>query len=499
MLAINGFRLPVRTAKAIFGNKYDNLLQSLKVTHTPKIGAPTIVKLYEYSKDNGIVNLVLPRSYVHVLSRACTITHDFPGPHMINNLVMSSALFNNQLLVVEHISNELTTRGTSILNMKAGLGKTFVAGGIINKLRVKTLYIVPKRPLMVQCIKDLRGMFYTENTSGNTGGNTIINKFVSMEHNANDDVTVMVINSALNQPPAFFARYSFCVMDEIHTYCSSKRREIFRRASLQYVLGMSATTQHRKDGFDVIYTKEFGQPIMACDLPGWEINEVSFRTDVDVIYYNGPPEYTNVLCHESTGKIFTPYMHKQTAGDPYRNAFVVKEINELYMQGHSIYVFAEERSMLVELAKLIANMPGLKSDDNSVNIASVTNDPVTKDSVTKDQVIPYGQFVGGLTDDEITIMAKRPILLTTYGYGSTGVSIIKQTAIVFYTSRRSGMEQILARILRRGSDPNIVRRVKDIVDNKTPMRYQLTDRLIAYEFYEMNVQYHKVKYTDIVM
>jgi hypothetical protein len=159
-------------------------------------------------------------------------------------------------------------------------------------------------------------------------------------------------------------------------------------------------------------------------------------------------------------------MHKQSASDPYRVRLAVGLIKELFDAGHNIYVFAEERDMLGDLERALG-------------------------------VTSIGQFIGGMKDAEVKEVATRQILLTTYGFASTGVSIDKQTAIVFYTPRRSNMKQILARILRRGGDTTIVRQVIDIVDERTPLRHQLGSRMCAYDYYGMKTSRRKVHYEKI--
>ena len=89
------------------------------------------------------------------------------------------------------------------------------------------------------------------------------------------------------------------------------------------------------------------------------------------------------------------------------------------------------------------------------------------------------------------------MLLTTYGYAGTGISIDKMTAIVFLTPRRAQMKQIIPRILRRGGDLSITRRIIDIIDKRTPMQYQYGDRSIAYDFYGMQVVASKVQWMDL--
>ncbi len=109
-----------------------------------------------------------------------------------------------------------------------------------------------------------------------------------------------------------------------------------------------------------------------------------------------------------------------------------------------------------------------------------------------------GEFVGGIKDAQVTALKTNArILLTTFGYSSTGISIDKMTAIVFATPRRANMQQILARILRRGGDLTITRRVIDIIDNRTPMRGQYADRALAYDFYWMDVEMQKKNWQEL--
>jgi superfamily II DNA or RNA helicase len=353
--------------------------------------------------------------------------------------------------------------------MKAGLGKTFVAAGVIAGLSKRTLYIVPKKPLAVQARDDLIGCF---------GGNTMIGLYSKKQNHSNNVITIIVINSALKQPKEFFDSYALCIMDEIHMYCSEKRRIIFKKTCLPYVLGMSATTNNRKDLLDPCFQKEVacGGIVHADQLPGWEHTDVVFNTQVDICQYYGPDEYTKTLKHESTDVIFTPYMHKQFIQDPYRMRFAVDEIGKLYNEGHNIYVFAEERDMLDTLRQHMVTL---------IDAIAIEEDT--------------GKFIGGINNTAIKDVSTKRIILTTYGYSSTGVSIDKQTAIVFLTSRRANMLQILARILRRGGDQTIQRRIIDIVDIRTPLRWQLTDRQIAYDYYNMDCRTRSINYNKITL
>jgi hypothetical protein len=317
----------------------------------------------------------------------------------------------------------------------------------------------------------------------------------------NQHITVIVINSALMQSETFFSGYDLVVMDEVHTYNSKCRKEIFKKATCNTVLAMSATTDNRKDGFDVIMKKELAVDgvIYAENIPGFDYGEdAAFDTHVNVIKYNGPPEYTKALRHESTGNIFTSYMNKQYIADPHRMKLVIRELRKLYdwrgpnNQEHRIFVFCEERNPLKTVFDAL-----VASFGDAVAAPELTENANNEEKINLLHM-QTGEFIGGIKDDEIRrIVGNAKIILTTYGYSGTGISIRDATAILFLTPRRANMQQILARVMRRGSDLTIPRMFIDILDNKTSARYQYGDRALAYDFYKMDVSVTKVSYTDL--
>lgn len=479
----------VRTAflRSRFGDKYNQLLKKLVLTHYPKVGPPKSVKLYKAQDHDGTEYMHLPRTLSKSLEKILGVaTIALPPIVQIKECPMQVELFENQRIVVEKLmeifSPARIAQGTGccILNLRAGMGKTFVAAEIISRLRFRTLYIVPKVPLAVQAVKDLRTCLYDEN-----GGPLIIGGYhkkpkvrdLSTDP-AKQDVTVICIDSAISRDTEFFSKYSLVVLDEIHTYCSDVRKKIFKLAGTWAMLGMSATTEDRADKFDKIAHKElaYDDIIRAESLPGFNYEGVNFKSLVTVVRYNGPPEYTQNLVSESTGKMFTPYMNKQFLRDPHRTTIAISMLRELYNwrgpegQQHCIYVFCEEVEPLDIIYRGFIDSFG-------------------EEAVVAPEI---GKFTGGIKEAQITNMKDNArIFLTTYGYSGTGVSIDKMTAIMFLTPRRANMKQILARILRRGGDQSITRRVIDIVDNKTGIKYQLGSRMIAYEYYGMEVEVKK--------
>lgn len=497
-LSVTGFVVPNATLKSKFKMKYNDLFKKLTMTHYQKIGPPKQVRMYKHIMCGDVSCVQLPRTLIQTFIKNKILDRVELLYPTVRNIdpVLQIDLYDNQKLIIDHLIKNVFNpirisqgTATAILNLRAGMGKTFVAAGLINSLRQRTLYIAPTKFLADQAARDLKSCFYPED--GSVPSITIgkygkVKKNDLSTVNSNQNVTIIVINSALLRPKEFFANYGMVILDEVHSYCSDKRREIFKLASAQIVLGMSATTEDRGDGFDIVAHKElaFDGIIRAEDIPNFNYENVEFNCEVTAIQYNGPAEYTQPLSHESTGMLFTPYMNAQFLKDPYRMKLAIRELRKLYDwrgpngEKYYTYIFCEERKPL----KIVYEE--LKKSFGDVIDAPELND--------------VGEFIGGINTDRVNeLRTNARILLTTYGYSGTGVSIDKMNSIIFLTPRKSNMKQILARILRRSGDRTITRKIIDIIDNKTPIRRQYIQRKIAYDFYGMKVNESKVKYDEI--
>lgn len=506
-LTHKGFFVPVAALKERLGFPgYAALLRKLTITTMQKIGPPKITKMYlefnlpvpaKVGSGASITCVYLPRGYIKLLSTATlTAVVNMFKPIVLCDVALKMKLYENQRILCDHLMKAVFTPeririglATCILNLRAGLGKTFVAAGIIAALKMRTLYVVPTRPLALQAVKDLEVCM--------DGVIEVYGKTSSKKHKddpkyniARHNVTVIVINSAIMQTEEFFSKYSLVVLDEVHMYCTEHRRSIFRM-STHCVLGMSATTEDRNDGCDIVAHRELAIDgiIRAEEVDGFTYEDVDFDGTARIITYNGPPEYTQNLTHESTDNMFVHYMYNQFIEDPYRMKVVTDELVRLYDwrgpadQQHYIYVFAEEVEILrkakTAFNKVLCDRQDILGDIDAPELG-------------------LELFTGGMKDEKINeIVLKGRVLFATFGFAGTGTSIPKMSAILYLTPRKSNMKQCVARILRRGSDITIPRIVSDIVDNKTGLRYQVGKRRLAYDFYGFETEYKKINYTDV--
>ena len=106
--------------------------------------------------------------------------------------------------------------------------------------------------------------------------------------------------------------------------------------------------------------------------------------------------------------------------------------------------------------------------------------------------------MGGYNVDTLKQNAQKSnVILTTYQYMGTGLSIPKMNAIILATPRKSKCRQYINRIFRLGSDNTIERRIVDIVDWSTSIKSQWYARKKYYKEKNYDIEEIKVKYKDI--
>jgi len=160
-------------------------------------------------------------------------------------------------------------------------------------------------------------------------------------------------------------------------------------------------------------------------------------------------------------------MIEQLVEDDCRNQLIISRINDLADKGLNVFVFSDRRAHVEHLA----------------------------DMLCKDMVIVYGG-----SNEDVIQLAKHDaqIVLTTYGYSSTGVSIDRMTGLVLATPMRSKAVQIAGRIFRQNPEyQDCKRHIVDIVDNCTVLKSQLSGRLLAYRDRQASIRETVVSYEEI--
>ncbi len=390
------------------------------------------------------------------------------GVATINPTCLRELYPSQQLIVSWLMANVYTPErvlagtASTCMNIRAGTGKTRIAGALAAAIGERALYVVPQVELARQTVADLRVMF----------GDNAVGLYPSPW-----DITVVVINTAVKMSNDEIAQYGLIIYDEVHKYVSASRAEFLYRSYVKHRFAMSATTDDRRDGLDSVNTWHFtvdGRVVDALTVPGFSYDDTEFIMSADIVKYSGPPDFTKRIEGEN-GMLSASKMWGQLMTDPYRMSLLMTEFMTLWDAGHSIYVFAEEREHVILLHKHIHAAVG--------------------DAVCAPELFV---FMGGCKNSAEVVENAR-VIVTTYGYAGTGVSIARMTAILHATSRRAQIVQIIGRIRRRDGDMTAPRKVVYINDVKSGLGGQVVDQIAAYKFYDFPYETRSVSWKDITL
>ncbi len=489
----------------IGNNNFLAVLEKLVMRNEMKIGPPQVAHgYYETRGRDGVTYLHLPRNMIKSVSAlmgGCRIVFGGAGNAEIVTCELTGKLFDNQIVLCNWVMENVFTEaraaaGTAslLLELEAGLGKTFVFAGIMARLRRRALYIVPNKFLQKQAVEDLSG------TLGCRIG-AVVGSSDKAKSAENFDVSVIVINTAMLMSEKYFSQFGFICLDEAHMYVGPKRRKIYWNAMARYVMMMSATINENRFGFDPLYHRQVNEIVHSEEIPGFDAGSERFKANIDVIHYCGHPDFTKEILSPSTGKLFTPSMIKQFAADPRRNELIIRETLRLWKDPtNNIFIFVENRDhadlLSAEIEKRLRGV-GTGAGDKDVHVVIADDGIYEKIVALKSSEKAFPALKGGIKDAEREIALAARIIPVSYSYGGTGISIKKMNCAIFATSRRSNMRQITRRICRKGGDVTKVRQIIDIVDEKTAMRFQLASRLIAYRSFKWKISHRKITWEEI--
>jgi hypothetical protein len=544
ILSQNGIVVSKKDIEDVFKNDMQKFLNKLTIKTKVKVGPMKIARLYKYEWVEGAVIrngkeiqlkhqvLHIPRGYLgNMLSAGIIKNIDIllPPGKPLNGNEFAAELENNQNVIVQNLMQNVfnedkikSGQAMCTLNLGAGRGKTFIAANLVSRIARAALYFIPNSSILIQtleamkiCFPKANVQFYSDIKDLATKSANKIVKAATKEtpprtislfdesHRqlmrliADVDVCIIIINSAmLISDEDFFAHFGLMIFDEVHEYCGKKRSEVFWKCQAPCMLGMSATTDEHMYNWDKIYYMHVGEVIHANKMLGYDPTEVKFIGSVKIIKYHGPPGFTENKISEATGYLFTPEMHLQAMNDTCRNMLVICEILLLYLDNtceRNIFVFFERREHVqlivtmmnnadvMRLACEILSLPPYSITGNINLPAGLAYAPELSDEAT------ISMMRGGSKQEDINKAMQSRIIVTTYGYSKTGVSIVKMNSLIIGTSRKSKFKQTLARAMRLRSDYSIERKFIDIVDWDTAIKSQHYERRKAYVFYELTM------------
>lgn len=404
-------------------------------------------------------------------------------------------IFNNIMLGKFSEKNMLDGKSGLILNLMAGHGKTFLAMALINKIKCRTLIVVHNSSILDQWVKLLSEYFPTSTIGQYYGKKKTYGDIVVGVINSLVQPEIKLLNFSTN-PREFYDTFDMVVFDEAHEYCSPSRNQIYKIAQCPYMLGLSATPQDRPDSLDKINHWGIGPVLVADQIVGYTTKDITFKGHVIKVNYSGPEEYTEHLINEKLDLTSVPLMIGQLCEDPFRLDMIIELILEQHKSGMNTLVFADRRSYL-EVIRLELDKKSLESNILTNNL-ELDAFEASVNEIKQVNEIKTIRLVGGSTQKDFELAKEtKNIILSTYQYLSTGVSIPKMNCVVLVTPRKSKSRQIISRIFRLGSNYDIVRKIVDIVDVKTSLKNQWQTRKLYYNEQNYTEEVRKISYKDI--
>lgn len=368
---------------------------------------------------------------------------------------------NDQLAPYQHcVVNKIIKSlgpdyGEALLQMDTGMGKTRVACYLINNYCMKSAVVVPTKHIANQWVEEFKKLAPSLNT------NLYTNK---QGEEPMGDVVIIIINTACKKSGMFFSQFGLTIFDEAHELTSTTRKNVLWAASgCRYLLGLTATPQNTGFGLLPYLESHLGKVIYAKELDGFEASVKKFKVSVKVDNYEANnTEYTEPLLNK-VGVINTMGTIGNMIRDPNRNKRIVTHIEDLYKRGHNILVFAEHREHVDDIKK------ELLQDSRVVS----PSDLLIEDTSTT-------ILKGGATPETIKQAYSSRVIITTYSYSRRGIDYSHLDALVLATPRKTGLEQIVGRILRYSGNEQKERIIIDIVDIQTVFRSQFKERKKIY-------------------
>jgi superfamily II DNA or RNA helicase len=165
-------------------------------------------------------------------------------------------LRDEQSIVKKEAIEILNKKGSVILSMYCGFGKTITSINIACSIGMKTLVIVNKLVLMKQWEESIH-LFCP---------NAVVQK-VTPKSKVDESADFLVVN-AINVPklgPEFFESVGVVIVDEAHLIMAETVSKCMQTVSPRYLIGLTATP-YRPDGLDLLLEFYFGKDKIIREL-----------------------------------------------------------------------------------------------------------------------------------------------------------------------------------------------------------------------------------------
>ena len=336
------------------------------------------------------------------------------------NVKFKGELRPKQKPVVERYMNHIKTKGSGLLALHTGFGKTCLALNIISRIKLKTIIIVHKEFLLRQWIERIE-QFLPDAKVGKIQAKTI-------DTEGKDIVICMLQSLSMKDyPKEMFKEYGFMIVDEVHHLGAEVFSRAFFKIVTKYALGLSATIK-RKDGLTKVIKWFLGDVVCKLERKG-EDNVL-----VKVINYETPDEDFNKVELNFRGQVNYTGMIKKICEFNRRSEFILKVLTDLLKENkdQQIMILGHQKKLLKYL----------------------------HDAIRHRTLATVGYYIGGMKEKDLKISEGKKVIIATYAMAEEGLDIKTLTTLIMATPKVD-VTQSVGRILRQKHKQAVV---VDIVD-----------------------------------
>lgn len=399
-----------------------------QLTVTPDVntdyGGTTSYKVYQITQNY----ILIPRNYLpctNTLSDGQTIHVPFVG-------TLKDSTHQNE--AVENVLSGLRDRGSGILSLPTGYGKTTVALYLLSVIQQKTLIVVHKEFLMTQWAERIQ-QFLPNARVGKIQANVVDTE--------DKDIVLGMLQSLSKKQyeGSVFDGFGLTIIDETHHVCTRSFSKLFTQINTKYLLGLSATLE-RKDGLTHVLHWFLGPVLFQVERK--QQRQVHVRKIVYKCDYFNAPFPVNRLRKPNLPEAIT-----KITEIPERNQLIRNIVVECASQHRKMLVLTDRRQHCMDLLELLQDFnPGL--------------------------------YIGGMKPNELKASEECDVILATYSLAHEGLDIPALDTLIM-ASPKSDIVQSVGRILRETLGKQNTPYVADIVDAWGPFEYQYFKRCKYYK------------------
>tara|TARA_B100001250_G_C19807790_1_gene794211 strand:+ start:1416 stop:2741 length:1326 start_codon:yes stop_codon:yes gene_type:complete len=345
----------------------------------------------------------------------------------------------------DNVLDGLHTKGSGILNLPTGYGKTTVALYILSQIKQKTLIVVHKEFLMNQWFEKINH-FLPNMKVGKIQGNVIDVQ--------DKDIVIGMLQSLSKKEyeRENFDGFGLTIIDEVHHVCTKSFSRFLLKYNTKYLLGLSATIE-RKDGLTHVLHWFLGDVLYKQE----RVN----KTDVTIVKVSIKDESyaTEKFPVNRMGKPNFPEAINKITELQFRNDVILQIVTNCLCEQRRILILTDRRAHCEHLCHTMTD-------------------------------IKCGLYLGGMKQADLEKSEQCDVLVGTYALANEGLDIPILDTLILATPK-SDVIQSVGRILRETKDKKNSPIVYDLVDTWGTFKYQFYKRNKFYTHSGFKMKYEE--------